>query len=63
MHPLRVKATYMGKKYDIPDLPPDFVKWVKSSGRQIKEIPKDVVEAFKEYQREKRGLQRHLTKV
>ena len=39
---------------DFPDLPPDFVKWVKTTRRKIKEIPKDVVEAFKEWQREKK---------
>ena len=43
----------MSKKFSFPDLPPDFVKWVKTTNRQIKEIPKDVVEAFKEWQREK----------
>ena len=41
------------EKPSFPELPPDFVKWVKTTKRQIKEIPKDVVEAFKEYQREK----------
>ena len=43
----------MSGKISFPDLPPDFVEWVKTTGREIKEIPKDVVEAFKEYQREK----------
>ena len=41
---------------DFPDLPPDFVKWVKTTRRKIKEIPKDVVEAFKEWQREKKKV-------
>ena len=43
----------MSEKLSFPELPPDFVKWLKTTRRQIKEIPKDVVEAFKEYQKEK----------
>ena len=43
----------MSKKLNFPDLPPEFVKWIKTTKRQIKEIPKDVVEAYKEYQKEK----------
>jgi len=38
---------------EFPDLPPEFLKWVETTGRQIKEIPKDIVEAFNEWQREK----------
>ena len=38
---------------EFPDLPPEFLKWLKTTGRQVKEIPKDLAEAFNEWQREK----------
>ena len=34
-----------------PELPADFIKWIKETGREIREIPKDVVEAYCEYKR------------